>query len=255
MAESAPAAFVTGGSRGIGAETAVSLAAKGYDVAIGYRDPKKRKRAEEIEQRMSNLNSATLLVEGDISEHGPREAVVQDVVNWSEGGLASLVLNAAGGLEKGKPENYGYTVNCESQVELTRSLLPIMLPNSTIVYVTSHWAHLYGQVELPPFDYEPVASSKHAGEKALRELMPMLSEREVRLIVVTGGLVTGTIIGLVGERNFPEFASQQAEIGNVITVEDMGIQVANAASNPELPSGSTIVVGAPLEKLIETSGI
>lgn len=255
MAETASTAFVTGGSRGIGAETVVALAGRGYDIAIGYRDPKKKRRAEETEKRAADNGVDTLLVEGDITEHGPRQDVIHEVVLWSQKQLGSLILNAAGGLERGKPADYGLTVNRDAQVELTRGLLPIMAPNTTIVYVTSHWAHLHGQVELPPFDYEPVASSKNAGEQALRQMIPTLSEREVRLIVVTGGLVTGTFVGDLGVKRFAEFAEAQEAIGNVITVEEMGKRIAKAAADPDLPTGHTEVVGAPLEVLLEQSGL
>jgi hypothetical protein len=41
------------------------------------------------------------------------------------------------------------------------------LQGGVIVFVTSHWAHLYGQMEQLPA-YKPIAESKYAGEQALR---------------------------------------------------------------------------------------
>ena len=80
--------------------------------------------------------------------------------------------------------------------------LPLMTDGGVVVFVTSHWAHLYGQVEQIPA-YEPVAESKHAGEVALRARMDELAARGIRLIVVTGDLIEGTITPKLLERTSP----------------------------------------------------
>ena len=60
-----------------------------------------------------------------------------------------------------------------------------MPASSTVVFVTSHWAYLYGHVEQLPA-YEPVASTKYAGEQALRIEQDALAAAGIRLLVVTG---------------------------------------------------------------------
>jgi NAD(P)H-dependent flavin oxidoreductase YrpB (nitropropane dioxygenase family) len=60
-----PVAFVTGGSRGIGAATALALAAAGYDVAIGYRN--KAARAAEVAAALRQRGAAALTLGADIT--------------------------------------------------------------------------------------------------------------------------------------------------------------------------------------------
>lgn len=242
-----PAVFVTGASRGIGAATAKELASQGYAVGIGVRE--KAKKANEVAlEIIDTYEQPARIFQGDITDTDERTRIIGEVSEWAPQ-LGGLVLNAAGGLEKGKGPDYGLLVNRDSQIELTKGLTEALTPNGTVVYVTSHWAHLHGQVELPPFDYEVVASSKHAGEQELRAMIPELTEREIRLIVVTGGLVTGTFVGDFAVRRFPEFTGQQRAIDNVVTAEDMAERIADVIEDRSLPSGHTEVVGAPLEVL------
>ncbi len=116
-----------------------------------------------------------------------------------------------------------------------------------IVFVTSHRAHLYGQMEQLP-DYEPIAESKHADEQALRTRQDEFAGRGVRLIVMTGSLIEGTIAPKLLELTVPGLFDQQRTItGTLLTVAEMGREIALAAIKTDLPNSSTVVVGAPLQ--------
>jgi hypothetical protein len=116
-----------------------------------------------------------------------------------------------------------------------------------IVFVTCHWAHLYGQMEQLPA-YEPIAESKHADEQALRTRQDEFAGRGVRLIVMTGSLIEGTIAPKLLERAAPGLFDQQRTItGTLLTVAEMGREIALAAIKTDLPNSSTVVVGAPLQ--------
>jgi hypothetical protein len=81
-----------------------------------------------------------------------------------------------------------------------------------------------------------------------------LGERGVRLVVVTGDLVEGTITPRLMERTAPGLLDQRRqEIGRLPTATDMGEAIAAAAVDPTLPSGHTLVVGGALETLIRHS--
>lgn len=239
----APRAFITGGSRGIGAETAKALATRGWDVAIGYND--KARRADGVVKELTELGSNAVAIQGDITEIGDRIKIEDELRDWSTE-IDAVVLNAAGGLERDKSPGYARLVNVDSQVELAKNLSSLMRESGNIVYVTSHWAHLHRQVQLPPFSYYPVASSKHAGEEALKAAIPQISDREIHLVIVTGGLVTGTFVGDMGERRFERFTEEQRAIGNVVDVETMGEAVAEAASR-SVEDNHVVAVGADLE--------
>ena len=83
------------------------------------------------------------------------------------GRVATLVLNASGGLERdliaADPE-YPMRINRDAQLAALDALLPLLRAGATVIHVTSHWAHLYGTVSQLP-EYEPVARSNTPGRR------------------------------------------------------------------------------------------
>ncbi len=239
--------LVTGGSRGIGAATALALAERGYDVAITYRN--KAARADKVVAEIIQRGAQAIAVRGDITRQADVTQLFDTVKQW-RGHLDVLVLNASGGLERdllAADPNYPMRINRDAQLALVEGALPLMPPGSTIIFVTSHWAHLYGQIEQIS-NYAPIAETKYAGEQALRAQQGLFAQRGIRLIIVTGDLIEGTITPKLLERKAPGLASQRREqIGSLPTAADMGEAIADAATNPRLPSGHTIVVGGTLE--------
>jgi NAD(P)-dependent dehydrogenase (short-subunit alcohol dehydrogenase family) len=190
-----------------------------------------------------------IAVRGDITRQTDIVQLFVTVKEW-RGRLDVLVLNASGGLERdllALDPDYPMHINRDAQLALVESALPLMPPGSVLVFVTSHWAHLYGQIEQIPH-YAPIAETKYAGEQALRAQEHMFSQRGIRLLVVTGDLIEGTITPRLLERRAPGLTLQRREqIGQLPTATDMGEAIANAATNPALPSGHTVVVGGSLE--------
>lgn len=245
----APVALVTGGSRGIGAATTLALAKRGYDVVINYRN--KATRADEIIKQATQQGVRALAVGCDITRQDELEQLYTTIASWS-GRLDALILNASGGLERdllaSDPE-YPMHINHDAQVALLDDALPLMRAGGVVVFVTSHWAHLYGQIEQIPA-YELVAASKYAGERALRARQQELAERGIRLIVVTGDLIADTITPKLLERSAPGLADQRRDtIGPLPTATSMGEAIAEAACDPALPSGHTVVIGGSLASL------
>jgi NAD(P)-dependent dehydrogenase (short-subunit alcohol dehydrogenase family) len=194
-----PVALVTGGSRGVGAAAVTALAGRGYDVAFLYRN--KAARAAQVASTVQRAGSAALSLACDITNGDDRERMTTELVAWRPG-LDVLVLNASGGLERdllAVNPDYPLLINRYAQVALVDRLLPVLAPGSTVVFVTSHWPHLYGQVVQIPA-YEPIAASKYAGEHALRALLPQLATRRSRLLVITDDLVEGIITPKLLER-------------------------------------------------------
>lgn len=242
-------ALITGGSRGIGAATAFALARRGYDVVITYRN--KAARAREVAAEVAGHGARALALASDMTRHDARAQLFARVRAWA-GRLDLLVLNASGGLERdlvaADPE-YPLRLNRDAQLATVAGAVPLLGPGGTIVFVTSHWAHLHGQVAQLPA-YEPVAASKHAGEVALRERQQELSAQGIRLLVVTGDLVEGTITPKLLARAAAGRGGEYREAATPLpTTSDMGEAIAAAATDPALPSGHTIVVGRALESL------
>ena len=208
-------------------------------------------RADGVVAEIESLGQRGLAVGGDITDPLARDALLRAVESSVET-VNVLVLNASGGLERdllARDANYPMRINHDAQVALVRLIRPLLRPASTIVFVTSHWAHRYGTVKQLP-SYEPIAASKHAGEKALRALVSDLKQEGIRLLIVTGDLIEGTITAKLLERSTPGLtASRVTADGTATTIEEMSEAIVGAICDATLPSGSTVVVGGSLESL------
>ena len=244
-------ALVTGGSRGVGAATVLALAAHGYDVALTYRN--KAARANDVVSQVVAQGAQGLAIGSDITCTEDRAALLNTFQAWRPT-LDALILNASGGLERemlAMDPEYPMHMNLDAQVAIVDLMLPMLRPGGVIVFVTSHWAHLYGHgIEHVPA-YAPVAASKYAGEQALRRRQPEFAVRGIRLAVVTGDLIEGTITPRLLERNAPGLSAHRSgSVGKLPTTADMGEAITNAVLNDALPDGYTVVVGGPLESLL-----
>lgn len=229
--------LITGASRGIGAATAVRLARLGSDIVLNYRS--KAARALEVIAEIEALGVRAIPVQADITN-------AEDVAAMFGGidRLDILILNASGGMEKDKLENYAMALNRDAQINVAKSAACLMPPGSRMVFVTSHWAHFYGQKRMMP-DYESVAKSKRAGEDALRRYSDELTGRGISLIVVSGDLIEGTITPRLLQRQAPGLIeSRRREAGGLPTVDEFAAAIANAAVDPSLPTGHTVFVGS-----------
>lgn len=234
-------ALVTGASRGIGAEVAVGLADKGADVVINYRS--KASRAEAVANRIHTLDATSLLAQADICELNDLNRMYQSI-NEEMGKLDILILNASGGLEKGKTENYAMRLNHDAQCQLVDGELPLMAEGGEIIFVTSHLAHFYG--EKPVYEgYKTVAASKHAGEQALKQRIADFSKKGIRFQIVSGDLIEGTITPKLMQRgNRGLIEERRKKAGSLPTIHEFAAAIVETATNKERPTGSVIYVGS-----------
>jgi len=233
-------ALVTGASRGVGAVVAQKLAAAGADVVINYRS--KEARAAEVAAAVEAMGRRARAVQADLTQPAALAAMAEQI-GASFGQLNTLVLNASGGLERGRDPRYALRLNCDAQLATLDALLPLFAPKGVVVFVTSHWAHFYGQCPVVTA-YEPVAASKRAGEDALRAKSDALAARGVRLAIVSGDIIEGTITPKLLERATPGLlAARRAAVGNLLTVEEFAQVITRVALDPLLPNGHTVLVG------------
>jgi 3-oxoacyl-[acyl-carrier protein] reductase len=233
-------ALVTGASRGIGAQIALLFAEGGADLVLNYRS--KGGRAEEIAAEITKSGRIALPLQADLTIREEVGAMMA-AAKTRFGGLDFLVLNASGGLEKGKPEGYSMLLNLTAQVQTLDFALPLLRAGATVVFVTSHLAHFYGEKPVYP-GYEPVAMGKKAGEEALLERIPELSALGVSLIIVSGDMIDGTITPRLLNRQNPGLINTRKEqAGRLPTIDEFAKAIVDAATDDSLPTGQVILVG------------
>lgn len=88
---------MAGGSRGVGAATALAFAERSFNVALTYRN--KASRAASVEERIESRGARALNMRVDITKPDQGRRLRTMVLAWS-GHLDVLVLNASGGPER-----------------------------------------------------------------------------------------------------------------------------------------------------------
>jgi 3-oxoacyl-[acyl-carrier protein] reductase len=234
-------ALVTGASRGIGAEVARMMAEQGADVVINYRS--KGSRAEQVAAQVESLGRRALLAQADLTQAGSVEAMARAVQD-TFGHLDILVLNASGGLEKNKPASYAMELNLTAQVRMLEAALPLMHEGGCVVFVTSHLAHFYGRKPVYA-SYEAIAASKKAGEDALRSRLSDFNSRGLRLAIVSGDMIEGTITPKLLERSSRGLIeSRRGQAGVLPTVQEFAAAIVDAAADIHSPNGHVSFVGS-----------
>lgn len=233
-------AIITGSSRGIGAATAALLGARGAGVVVNYRA--KAPRANKVVKGIEEAGGKAVAVGADLTEQAGAQALVDAAVE-NFGSLNILVLNASGGMETDRGEDYALKLNRDAQVTMARTAMKVMPAGSQIVFVTSHQAHFINQTATMDA-YEPVARSKRAGEDALLEMVPEFTEAGITFTVVSGDMIEGTITATLLNRAEPGAIEARREAaGKLYSVEEFGAEVASVVGREGLEQAHIELVG------------
>lgn len=231
--------LVTGSSRGVGADTVRYFAEAGANVVINFRN--KEARAVKLAEQIREAGGTAISVGADLTDPAS-VAELMATIAAEYGSLDILVLNASGGMESGMAEDYALTLNRDAQLNVLEAARPLLSAGSRVVFVTSHQAHFIKTTPTMP-EYLPVALSKRAGEDALREQIPALTEEGIEFIVVSGDMIEGTITATLLDRMNPgAIAERRAQAGKLYNVAEFAAEVALAAVEP-VPADNTRLVG------------
>ena len=135
-------AFITGATRGIGKQIAITLAKNGCDIAINYRT--QNEELETTKKEIEELNVKCFTVQGDVSSFEDCEKMIKEIIE--ELGKIDILVNNAGItkdtlLMRMKPEDFEAVidVNLVGTFNVTKNVIPYMLKqkNGRIINISS----------------------------------------------------------------------------------------------------------------------
>lgn len=229
-------AIVTGGSRGLGRDMALSLAAKGRDVILTYNS--KRDEAQEVVAAIEKLGRRAVALQLDVSNSGSFGAFAESVKEvlrqtWNRDDFDFLVNNAGVGLHAPFMETTEEQFDLLANVHfkgvffLTQKLLPLMKDGGRIVNISS------GLARFSYDGYSAYASMKGAIETLSRYLAKELGTRGIAVNVVAPGAIETDFGGGAVRDNaqLNEMIAAQTALGRVGKPDDIGGVVASLLSD------------------------
>lgn len=243
-----PVAIITGTSRDVGEYISYGLAQAGWDILGLYRNPQHDEDQAGIVGRIrADFKTRMVTLRADLIEDDTPNLIAAKLDEAFGGRAHALILNAAGGFNN--PLEEAREINVYRQLRLMDSLIGNLAPNSIIVNNTSfpaHKFHMLGDQDIELMgNYQSVAQTKNEAELILRDRIPELSKRGIRLAVVVGNGLDGTFVTRILKRSNPEFVSQMltfTEGGFFPTILDMAAAVVRVVRG-NYPSGYTEYVG------------
>jgi enoyl-[acyl-carrier protein] reductase III len=229
--------LVTGGSRGIGRETALRFADAGAArVAIGYL--RNDRAAEETAAELQARGAEPVLVRGNVSS----ERVISEVAEL--GALDVVVHNAATGVIRAALEtedkhwDWTFNANAKALLSLARVAAPSMPAGSAIIAVSSLGAQRVLE------NYVLVGTSKAALESLVRYLGVELAPRGIRVNAVSGGVVeTGALEHFPNREAMLEAGRGRTPAGRMVEPGDIADAVLFLASpQASMIVGQTLIV-------------
>ncbi len=185
--------LVTGGSRGMGAQTAQQLADADTHVVVHYRNSAAR--AQAVADAITDAGGHASILRADISDAAECAAMV-DTVAERFGRLDALVLNASVRLDPEAHPGYAMRLNREAQRRLALTAMPLIPAGGRIVFVTNHQAHFYPYKAVPK-GHTAVAAGRWAGETTLYAMRSDFQRAGVHFAVVSGDRADDSFAGAI----------------------------------------------------------
>ena len=217
-------AFVTGGSRGIGAAIVRRLAAEGYAVGINYLQSKEK--AEALAGELRGLGCEALAVQGDVTDH---EAVAGAIRETEAAfGPVDLLVNNAGIAQNDLFQDTAYSlwrkmfaVHADGAFHAIQAVLPHMLHEKAgcIVNISSILGLRGAACEVA------YSASKAAVIGLTRSLAAELAPSHIRVNCIAPGVIATDMVQGLGEDTLSALR-EQTLVGRLGTPEDIANAVA-----------------------------
>lgn len=233
----APIALITGGSRGLGKNTALHLAQQGVDVILTYRDHAEAAQAVVAEITAMGRRAAALPLDvANTQGFAKFGGQVREILttHWQRSDFNYLVNNAGVGVHASLMETTEaqfdslMNVHLKGVFFLTQTLLPLMADGGRIVNVSTGLTRF----ALPGF--AAYAAMKGAVEVLTRYMAKELGPRGIAVNVVAPGAIETDFGGGAVRDNAPmnAFIASQTALGRTGQPDDIGGVIASLLSAP-----------------------
>ncbi len=229
-------AIVTGGSRGLGRNTALSLARKGVDVILTYRE--RLDDAASAVREIEQLGRKAVALQLDAGKVGTFDAFTGEVKaalrkTWDRDRFDFLVNNAGVGRYASFAEateaqfDELMNVHLKGVFFLTQRLLPLIADGGRIVNLSS------GLTRFALPGYSAYASMKGAVEVLTRCLAKELGARRIAVNTVAPGAIETDFGGgrVRNDAQLNKFIASQTALGRVGLPDDIGPAIASLLSD------------------------
>jgi 3-oxoacyl-[acyl-carrier protein] reductase len=219
-------ALVTGGSRGLGAAIAETLADQGADVAISY--AASLQKAEAVVEKLKAKGVRAIAIQSDQADMTAARPLVEKVLG--EFGKLDILINNAAIVAKGQPVDAAdldtaaldrqWQVNVMGAVATTRAAAPVLTDGGRIIFIGS----LNGTQALVPgvADY---AGTKAAINGYARGAARDLGPRNITVNVVQPGAMPTDMMREVLGDDVPEAFLDMHPIRRIATLEEVSALV------------------------------
>ncbi|MFZ6720586.1 SDR family NAD(P)-dependent oxidoreductase [Undibacterium sp. Ji49W] len=220
--------IITGGSRGIGASTALECARRGLGVILTYHS--QAAKADEVLAQIAAVGGKAAALKLDVGDArafaGFRSAVEHTLAKvWNVSELAGLVNNAGHGLynpiETVTEKQFDdlMNVHLKGPFFLTQTLLPLMKKGASIVNLTS------ATTRVATAGVAPYAAFKGGLEVLTRYMAKEFGERRIRVNAVSPGAIRTDLGGGLNDE-FEALLASQTALGRVGEPEDVARVIA-----------------------------
>jgi NAD(P)-dependent dehydrogenase (short-subunit alcohol dehydrogenase family) len=225
-----PTVLITGASRGLGANAALHLAAKGFDVIGTYASAADK--AEEVAAEIRAKGRKVAMLKLDTGKASQFESFAGQVktvlMGWGAQGLDGLVNNAGFGAGASIAETTEaqldtlFAVHVKGPFLLTGKLLPLINKGGSIVNLSS------GLARFSYPGYAAYASMKGAVEVMTRYMATEFGPLGIRVNTLAPGAIETDFGGGAVRDNaaLNEMIAQQTPLGRVGLPDDIGKAIA-----------------------------
>ncbi|MDQ1214970.1 SDR family NAD(P)-dependent oxidoreductase [Pantoea anthophila] len=224
--------LITGGSRGIGASTAIECARRGFGVILTWNS--KPEAASQVVERIQADGGHALALQlnvEDASSFPQFRSVLEGAMesHWGTRELRGLVNNAGYGLynpiETVTEAQFDSLMNVhlKGPFFLTQTLLPLLQPNAAIVNLTS------ATTRVATAGVAPYATFKGGLEVLTRYMAKEFGERKIRVNAVSPGPIRTELGGGLSDE-FEALLAGQTVLGRIGEPDEVARVIAGLLS-------------------------